>query len=308
MGSTSATVSANVSGAGLRMINSMNVFQADGAGNSSTIASHNISFPVSYQYNSATVDSSGTAVFSNRDVVVTSTSFTSGTISFSANASLEAGWNLVFWQRLSDTTFEMRARPVNGPLTVRFDNRNYSFGTGSDPDVFGYSVLAAHQALAENPTVVHSGENTSPITNANVRSWVRFDVMDNDMVALGQTFPGVFNEAGVTVNPPEARGLVAAVYAFNQAAIAVDGWQTNLGSSLGQLAFENAGGNEAFYLYADRAATLTVNSVEGGTTYSTPSGGVTLVAGWNRFELVPAGANAYTVTLVPTAPTTWSVR
>ena len=81
---------------------------------------------------------------------------------------------MLYWHRVSETELEARARRADDGFSLVLTLRTQYLGTGANPDVYGYSVLPAHQAAGADPTVVYSGSSTAfPATTVWTRNWVR---------------------------------------------------------------------------------------------------------------------------------------
>ncbi len=283
------------------------VYQADGAGNVGMIASHSLSFPASYEIEGTTWDRNGYAVFSDKALSITAAEYTVDGVSYEVDAEFRAGWNVVYWSHDTTADWKLVAQPLLTNTEFRLQARTMTFAYGQDPEVYGYSVVAEH-TLSEDPTpYVFAFYSSGPVASLYTRAWAGFHVTANRLVPFSDAYPGLFTTTGVTVDPPEARGMVAAVYVFDQANVGDAGWAADLYSALGGAVFTNGDGQDVWFMYSDRSATITVDVVDAASApIRTVAEGAPMTVGWNRFDLVPDGVGGYVLTKVPLAAADWS--
>lgn len=279
------------------------VFQRDVVTDTADLYSHNVS--ASTQIGQQTYISY--AVFSDKPVTVTSTlSEDIGGPRYTVDVELQAGWNILSRQ-FADNTFTVRSRPVEGTEELSVRAALQTLGNGTDEVARGFAVVTQHELAASEPGVLHSIAWTTSSVNILVPTWLSSRADNPSLAPMQDAFPGLFTAAGVTVDPPEARGAVAAVFAFDSAATSVSGWASDLTAAIGEVDFTSSAGVRLWHIYADRTTTLTLD-LEYLTSARLRTGaiGLTLDHGWNMVEVRPDGPDMYYLIRTHDVPTSWT--
>lgn len=246
-------------------------------------------------------------VFSDRAVTITSNrGDLPGGMTVEVDVDLQQGWNMIY-RAIEENSYITRSRPVTGTEEFLVLTATLDFARATDDAMAGYVVFTKHEVAAGVPRPQQTSRVSPGTVIVSARTWLSSRADNPSLVPFHEAYPGVFTSVGVTVDPPEARGAVAAVFAYDQAGTDVSGWTTNPGGSLGEMAFVSADGLRVWQIYADRTTTLTVNVDYGGNRLSTGSTGITLTHGWNFVEVRPDGPGEYTLVPTSSMSTGWSV-
>lgn len=276
------------------------LYQRDVVAGTADLASHQLNVVTQvgqFQYR-------GYPVFSDRPVTITSTlSEPDGPYTYAVDVGLKAGWNVLYTYR-EDNAYTVRSRALDGPETISTWTRLSALASSTDESVRGVSVLTQHQLAAGEPGVLYSASFGSSSISVWGPSWLWSDAGNPALVSFQDAYPAAFTSAGMTVDPPEARGAVAAVFAYDADSVRVSGWAADLAASAGELGFLSPEGHRVWLMYADRTTTLTLDS---GSNLSTSPGGLTLTHGWNVVEVQPSGTaeDDYVLARITDNPTAW---
>lgn len=283
------------------------VFQWDEGSDTNNLFSHTLTTGV--------LDGSTVRVarpyFTERAFTLTATRTAVGSVSYAADIQAEPGWNLVHLRHDGDRDFTYVSRPIDDQLAYGTTPQSYFAGSAQDDAVPSVAAFTERSVAEPQPTWLTSASSSvaGAASFVYLPRWLGFDTANRVLAPMAEAFPGVFTTAGVTVEPPETRGAVAAFFGYDADATGVEGWDSDTSAALGRLGFISSAGLTLWHIYADRTSTLYIDVPYAGTgrLWGT-SLGVTLQHGWNMVEVRPDGPGEYVLIRAYTAPSRWSLR
>jgi len=287
-----------------KVLNNGRVYQLDVEAGTADLGSHHVMAATTIGY----VTHTTYPVFSDRAVTITASldEPTDG-VRYAVDVDLQAGWNLMYG-RFEANTYTVHSRLVEGPQELWVRMATAELARGTDEVARGFAVFSQHELIAGEHNRLYAASFGSSSVRVFAPAWLASGTDNPSLVPMPDAYPGVFSSAGLTVDPPEARGAVAAAFAYDSEATPVSGWSEDPTAALGELSFLSSADVPVWHIYSDRTATLTLDVPYGaGARLTTPTAGLTLQHGWNMVEVRPGGPDEFQLVRTYEVPASWAI-
>lgn len=304
---TAAGVTVSDSAARIKVVRNLGVFQPNPnhSFGSNSIDSHSLWT----WHSSDNARVTRTPVFADRAFTATA-SWTSGSLNYELDATLEPGWNFVQYTR-SGNDWKLTAVPATG--TEEFEGfRNTKTGaSGEVEEIAGVAWFTEHEDQASaTPTSIY--EYSYPSGNARlfVHNWLGFTDRLPALVPFNEVYPGVLDDTNMSFDPPEAVGLIAAPYAYSTTAVQESDWWDDTGRALGRIGMGSSDGHYVMMVYADRDVTISFTGPVTdilGSPLAADHVDLQLRYGWNWVEVVDEGTGEVWLRTTTELPASWGL-